>query len=78
MEFTSTKAEINKGKLNPKAVAEINKAETLLRRSEELLRTCQPQVGMVLGEEIGEFLSTFNDQKFNSKEYHHERLPDGQ
>lgn len=78
MKFKSTKSDINKGIMTDNSIREIIKAESLLKRSEELLRHCKSQVGMVLGEQIEEFLSEFNDQKFSPQTYHHERLPDGQ
>jgi|GEM_PF-6714025 len=78
MNFTATKAEIKNKKLSDNAVQEIERAEELLLRSEELLRHCVAQVGMVLGEQIHEYLSDLNGQHFNKQEYHHERVPDGQ
>ncbi len=78
MNFSSTKADIRQGKLSEKSIDEITRAEDLLTRSEELLRNCTAQVGMVLGEEIQKFLSEFKNHRFSSVDYHHERMPDGQ
>ena len=57
---------------------EVQQIEELSARSEELLRTCQAQVGMVTGEEIGEHLAKLNAEAFNEKVYNYERLPEGQ
>lgn len=78
MKFTATKAEIKNKTLSDNAAQEIERAEDLLQKSEELLRICIAQVGMVLGEQIHEYLSDMNGQHFNKQEYHHERVPDGQ
>ena len=78
MNFSSTKADIRNGKLSDRSIQEINRADELLTRSEELLRHCEAQVGMVLGEQIHEFLSEFRNERFSAVEYHHERMPDGQ
>lgn len=57
---------------------EVKHLEELSVRSEALLRTCQAQVGMVTGQEIGEHLAKLNDESFNEKIYNYERLPEGQ
>lgn len=57
---------------------DVEQLKELSARSEELLRTCQAQVGMVTGQEIGEHLAKLNAEAFNEKIYNYERLPEGQ
>lgn len=63
---------------DPHALSDLERAEQIQERSEELLRVCQAQVGMVTGEEIAELLADMNNQQFNGRDYHYERLPEGQ
>lgn len=57
---------------------DIERVETVLIKSLDLLALCKAQVGMVMGEEIEEFLASTENKKFCSKQFNYERLPEGQ
>jgi hypothetical protein len=44
-------------------------------RTKELLKECERNVGMYIGEKINVHLANMDGKTFNSIEYHHERLP---
>lgn len=68
----------NSQKNNVQTLKDIEYVETVLIRSIELLALCKAQVGMVMGEDIEEFLASTKNQKFCSKQFNYERLPEGQ
>lgn len=60
------------------ALAIGEQADQIMNDTVEMLNQCKKQLGMFLGGEISELIARIKGQKFNEKEYHHERLPDGQ
>lgn len=68
--------QINKD--SQEAVKIIGLLEEKINRAIEILTMCQPQVGMVAGEEIEAFMAEIKNQRFCSKSFNYERLPEGQ
>lgn len=62
----------------PGAIADIETLETALDDAVGLLTNCKSQVGLVMGEQIEEFIGGLKGQRFCSKAFNYERLPDGQ
>lgn len=62
----------------PAALRELAKVKEITARAIETLQSCQKQVGMVTGEEVGSLLAEMTNTHFNGKEYNYERLPEGQ
>lgn len=63
---------------NPQLQQDLARARDLFFKSVDLLASCQAQVGMMKGEEIQAFFAELKNQQFNERDYHFERLPEGQ
>lgn len=63
---------------NPQLKQDIARARDLFFKSIDLLASCQAQVGMMKGEEIQAFFAELKKQQFNERDFHYERLPEGQ
>lgn len=73
------KQKVNNGQIKETAALAVGEqADQLISEAVEMLDRCKKQVGMFMGGEISELLAKIKGHKFNEKEYHHERLPDGQ
>ncbi len=73
------KQKINNGLIKESAALAVGEqADQLLSETVEMLGRCKKHVGMFMGGEISELLAKIKGQKFNEKEFYHERLPDGQ
>lgn len=60
------------------AVKIIELLEEKINRALEIMNMCKPQVGMIAGEEIEAFMAEIKNQRFCSKQFNYERLPEGQ